>query len=93
MILYVLAVTAMAVINGVALAMVADAAWWKRFLLWPLGLAAISLCAGISVLGTIMEFAPASHGASSRVAVIIGAAVYASVFLGSNFWALSKCRD
>lgn len=92
MLLYVLAITAVAAINGVVFAVVVQAVWWKRFLLWPLGLAAISACAGIFVLAIIMDFAPASNGTSGRVMVGIGVAVYVTLFLGVNFWALAKVR-
>jgi hypothetical protein len=93
MILYVLAITAVAAINGVIFAVAAEAVWWKRFLLWPLGLAAISACTGILVLAIMMDFAPANSGTSGRVTVSIAVAVYAALFLGANFWVLAAVRE
>jgi hypothetical protein len=92
MILYVLAIIGVAAINGVIFAVVVKAAWWKRILLWPLGLVSISACAAIVALLFIMDFAPASNGIGGRVTAIIGAAVCGALFLGANFWTLARIR-
>jgi hypothetical protein len=44
------------------------------------------------VRGIIMNYAAARHGTSGRVAVGIGVAVFAVVFLGANFAVLAKVR-
>jgi len=68
------------------------AVWWKRFLLWPVGLVAISACAAIAVLSMIMDYAPAENCPSGRVTVGVAIAAYAALFLGANFWPLAKLR-
>jgi hypothetical protein len=90
MILYVLAVAGVALINGVALMVVAQTAWWMRFLVWPLGLPTVSAAVVCLALFTIMDYAGARHGTSGRVVVGIGVTVFAVVFLGVNFSALAK---
>ena len=92
MILYVLAVAGVALINGIAVMVVVQTVWWMRFLVWPLSLPVVSAAAVGFVLFTIMGYAGARHGISGRVAVGIGMAVFAVVFLGANFSALAKVR-
>jgi hypothetical protein len=92
MIAYVLAVAGVAFLNGIALMVAAQIAWWMRFLVWPLGLTAVSAGAAVCVLGIIMDCAAASHGTSGQVAVGIGLAGFAAVFLGANFSALATVR-
>jgi hypothetical protein len=92
MIMYVLAVADVALLNGVALMVVAQTAWWMRFLIWPLGLPTVSAAVAVCVRGIIMNYAAARHGTSGRVAVGIGVAVFVVVFLGANFAVLAKVR-
>jgi len=88
----VLAVAGVALLNGIVIIVAARAAWWLRFLVWPLGLPTVSAAAGFALF-IIMDYAGARHGTSGRVAVSIGVAVFAVIFLGANFLALAKVRD
>ena len=92
MILYVLAVTGVALLNGIVVIAAAQAAGWMRFLVWPLGLPMVSAAAGCIVLFIIMDYAGSRQGTSGRVAVGLGATVFVVAFLGANFSALAKVR-
>jgi hypothetical protein len=92
MIVYIVAVAGVALLNGIVMIVAARTVWWMRFLVWPLGLPAVSAAAVCLALFIINDYAGARHGTSGRVAVGIGVIVFAIVFLGANFSALAKVR-